>query len=368
MPALILVSETRCPELLDEFGRYARDYDLHTATSVAEAEQVAARRRARRGPGGDVRRRVAAARRVRARGLRPVARRSCRPRAASSRRTGRRSSPTRPRLRAGLAKGKYDAYLLMPRGVRDEEFHTAICELLSDWGSTVAEPEVVTVAHRLARGGRPDPGHPRLPRPDGPAQPRLPARERRRAGRCSPRGRGRRAASIPLVEAMDKRPTSPRSRARRRDAHLRAARRHRRRPGRRRRHRRRRTGRARGRRLRLVRGPDHGRAGGGGGRRPGGHVVDDPQLPRLPARHLRYAARPAGAQPGDPLRHPLLHRLAGHLISSPASDGRAARAAHRGRRRARPGGRRLGRREVSPPPGARHRARSSVSASSTAAP
>src|SRR5690349_24775255 len=49
------------------------------------------------------------------------------------------------RLRAGLAKGKYDAYLLMPRGVRDEEFHTAICELLSDWGSTVATPEVETV-------------------------------------------------------------------------------------------------------------------------------------------------------------------------------------------------------------------------------
>ena len=33
----------------------------------------------------------------------------------------------------------------MPRGVRDEEFHTAIVELLSDWGSTVAAPEVTTV-------------------------------------------------------------------------------------------------------------------------------------------------------------------------------------------------------------------------------
>src|SRR4051812_41296810 len=50
-----------------------------------------------------------------------------------------------PPLRAGLAKGKYDAYLLMPRGRRDEEFHTAVCELLSDWGSTVAQPEVETV-------------------------------------------------------------------------------------------------------------------------------------------------------------------------------------------------------------------------------
>ena len=48
-------------------------------------------------------------------------------------------------LRPGLAKGKYDAYLLMPRGIRDEEFHNAITDLLSDWGSTVPDPEVVSV-------------------------------------------------------------------------------------------------------------------------------------------------------------------------------------------------------------------------------
>lgn len=30
----------------------------------------------------------------------------------------------------------------MPRGARDEEFHTAITELLSDWGATVPVPEV----------------------------------------------------------------------------------------------------------------------------------------------------------------------------------------------------------------------------------
>ena len=59
-----------------------------------------------------------------------------------------------PRLREGLAKGKYDAYLLMPRGVRDEEFHGAIVEMLSDWGSSVATPEVETV--RLVADG-PDP-------------------------------------------------------------------------------------------------------------------------------------------------------------------------------------------------------------------
>ncbi len=33
----------------------------------------------------------------------------------------------------------------MPRGVRDEEFDTAVTELLSDWGSTVAAPVVDSV-------------------------------------------------------------------------------------------------------------------------------------------------------------------------------------------------------------------------------
>ena len=49
-----------------------------------------------------------------------------------------------PGLRIGMAKGKYDAYLLMPRGKRDEEFHNAITDLLSDWTSTVPQPEVVS--------------------------------------------------------------------------------------------------------------------------------------------------------------------------------------------------------------------------------
>lgn len=33
----------------------------------------------------------------------------------------------------------------MPQGPRDEEFHHAVSELLSDWGSTVAAPEVESV-------------------------------------------------------------------------------------------------------------------------------------------------------------------------------------------------------------------------------
>ena len=57
-------------------------------------------------------------------------------------------------LRPGLASGKYDAYVLLPRGVRDEEFHSAVLELLNDWSATVAVPEVVTVRIVVAGGRR----------------------------------------------------------------------------------------------------------------------------------------------------------------------------------------------------------------------
>lgn len=50
-----------------------------------------------------------------------------------------------PKLRHALRAGKFDAQLLIPRGARDEEFHYAITELLSDWGATVPVPEVDVV-------------------------------------------------------------------------------------------------------------------------------------------------------------------------------------------------------------------------------
>ncbi|MBC9820853.1 FAD-dependent oxidoreductase [Terrabacter sp. MAHUQ-38] len=145
MPAIILVSETRCSELADEFGRYTRDYDVQTATSAHEAKVAAKRVIAE---GGQVAMFVTESRLPDAevleafhwwRGTVPTARRVIAAHVSMFREDAER-------LRGGMAKGKYDAYLLMPRGARDEEFHTAICELLSDWGSTVAEPEVVAVA------------------------------------------------------------------------------------------------------------------------------------------------------------------------------------------------------------------------------
>jgi thioredoxin reductase (NADPH) len=143
-PVIMLVSEKHADFLLDEFGRYARDYDLRVAHSAAETIERVLEVKAEGGTvalfvqDGDLpdahpleafhhwRKKVPTARRVIAAPY-------------------ERFLAQAPELRPGLAKGKYDAYLLMPRGVRDEEFHGAITELLSDWGATVAAPEVETV-------------------------------------------------------------------------------------------------------------------------------------------------------------------------------------------------------------------------------
>ena len=222
-PAIVLVAPEHAAVLTDEFGRYVRDYDVLTTTSVAEAEAGGPAGRRRR----SARSRCSSPSRscptdhvleafARWRAVVPTARRLV---AAH----WSHFLADAPALRGGLAKGKYDAFLLMPRGVRDEEFHTAVCELLSDWGSTVAAPEVETVrivtpgagrAHRSAirdfldRMGMPNRTYP----PD------------------SERGSGRVLApagddpTFPLVEAIDREVFSPRERARRRGARLRHAR------------------------------------------------------------------------------------------------------------------------------------------------
>ncbi len=142
-PAIILVGPEHGDVLQAQFGRYAAEYDVTLVGSATEAvhraqeiqsegRQVAMIVSESRFPDEniyqamhDLRQCVPTARKV-------VAAHWDHFRADAD------------LLRPGLAKGKFDAYLLMPRGVRDEEFHTAICELLSDWGQTVAPPEVVS--------------------------------------------------------------------------------------------------------------------------------------------------------------------------------------------------------------------------------
>lgn len=144
-PAIILVSEHHAEALLEEFqSRYARDYDLRAATSCAQAKAAA---KDVLDGGGLVAMFVTDSRLPDVdniyeaihhwREVIPTARRVVAAHWDNFLSDG-------PGLRAGMAKGKYDAYLLMPRGRRDEEFHHAITDLLSDWTSTVAQPEVVS--------------------------------------------------------------------------------------------------------------------------------------------------------------------------------------------------------------------------------
>ena len=143
-PAIVLVSAEHCERLADEFGRYARDYDLVTARSADDA-MAATMRVVRRG--GEIAMFVAESRLPdmhamvgisMLRSAMPTARRVIVAEWANFREDS-------VALRPGLAKGKFDAFLLMPRGARDEEFHTALCELLSEWGATVPVPLVDSV-------------------------------------------------------------------------------------------------------------------------------------------------------------------------------------------------------------------------------
>ena len=142
-PAILLVSEEHADFLLDEFGRYARDYELIPARSCSEA---LAATKSHLESGGLVA--LFATDSVLPdapvleafghwRAAVPTARRAV---VAPMERFLRDHAD----LRTGMAKGKFDGFLLMPRGPRDEEFHHAITELLSDWGSTVPDPEAVT--------------------------------------------------------------------------------------------------------------------------------------------------------------------------------------------------------------------------------
>lgn len=143
-PAIILVSGDHLDVLEQQFARYADEYDVRLAASATEAERQALDVLDGGGqvclfviesvlPDMEVYPAIATIRQAV-----PTARRVV----VAHWENFRRDAEA---LRAGQATGKYDAFLLMPRGVRDEEFHTAVIDLLNDWNATVAAPEVVTV-------------------------------------------------------------------------------------------------------------------------------------------------------------------------------------------------------------------------------
>jgi thioredoxin reductase (NADPH) len=143
-PAIVLISEEHADEMLAGFARYVAEYDVRVTHSCHEAllttRDIVA-------DGGTVAMFVSESVLPDAEVLHCF--HKLREKVPTARRViaahWDRFLADGPGLRVGMAKGKYDAYLLMPRGIRDEEFHNAITDLLSDWGSTVPDPEVVSV-------------------------------------------------------------------------------------------------------------------------------------------------------------------------------------------------------------------------------
>jgi len=143
-PLILLVSADEIEVLVEQFGRYRREYDVRAVTTAAEADVVLAGARAAgqpvalivtesRLPDEQV---LVALHHWRA--LVPTARRLV---VIPIHRFAQESASLRP----ALQKGKFDTYLVLPQGRRDEEFHYAVTELLSDWGATVATAEVDSV-------------------------------------------------------------------------------------------------------------------------------------------------------------------------------------------------------------------------------
>lgn len=143
-PVILLVSGTELPVLTEQFRRYEHDYDVRSAATAraAKAELAAAAERGQpvalvvtesQLPDEHVmvalhewRAVVPTARRI---VLIPVA----------------RFAEESVSLRTYLQKGKFDTFLLLPQGRRDEEFHYAVTELLSDWGATAGTAVVDSV-------------------------------------------------------------------------------------------------------------------------------------------------------------------------------------------------------------------------------
>lgn len=143
-PALVLIAPDHPDEMRAGLARYSAEYDVRLARSCREALETT---HAIVAEGGTVAMFVSESQLPDAEVL--LCFHKLREKVPTARRViaahWDRFLADAPGLRAGMAKGKYDAFLLMPRGTRDEEFHNAITDLLSDWGSTVADPEVVAV-------------------------------------------------------------------------------------------------------------------------------------------------------------------------------------------------------------------------------
>ena len=146
-PVILIASDADLEHLVDEFGRYARDYRLVGGASIHEA-MTALETLVREGARiallvVDSRLAEGEAEALQAvhklRTVVPTARRMVTCRWENFREDAEQ-------LRPALAKGKLDVVALTPRGPRDEEYHSAVIDLLNDWASTVGGHEVDSVA------------------------------------------------------------------------------------------------------------------------------------------------------------------------------------------------------------------------------
>ncbi|WP_278257055.1 hypothetical protein [Nocardioides convexus] len=275
-PVILLVSADEIATLTDQFRRYEHDYDVRPATSAAEATAILKQARTLGQPVAmivtdsllpdenvllamhDWRTLVPTARRIVAI---PIS----------------RFAEETAALRPYLAKGKFDTYLVLPQGRRDEEFHYAVVESAQRLGRHRRLVGHRHGPHHHARRHAAVAGGARLPGPDRLPAPHLRTRLAAGGGGDRPARRaGGRRGDVPLgapdVQAL-RGPADRRAHlgARPVGADVRPAlgrrRGHRRRP----RGRRRRPGRSRRRRVRRLRGLEHGRARVRGDRRTGRH-------------------------------------------------------------------------------------------------
>lgn len=155
-PAIVLLADEGQDEIRAQFAhRYAADYDLQTAPSLGEGMVLVQTLSAMNVP---VAMFVAALQLPDATGL--VTLQCLHAVVPTAKRViiRRRVDPwPAEELRQAQTSGLIDASMLLPSGPRDEEFHTAVTELLSDWGWSAGGP-VIELVSIVAEHGDPKVG------------------------------------------------------------------------------------------------------------------------------------------------------------------------------------------------------------------
>ncbi|MCH1881547.1 FAD-dependent oxidoreductase [Agrococcus sp. ARC_14] len=145
LPLLLVIADRHLEVLGDEFrARYARDYAIETVTSAAAGTE-----RLRRGvaEGDEVAMVVAEAELSDGSAIETL--REAHAIVPTARRIALvpidRYRELLPAMHQATADSDFDTFVGIPRGARDEEFHTVIVEALSEWGWSVAKPVVSMV-------------------------------------------------------------------------------------------------------------------------------------------------------------------------------------------------------------------------------